>query len=359
MGWDYEMVPKKFQSVVLTWFEKHGRKTLPWQINIDPYRVWVSEIMLQQTQVSTVIDYFQRFMKQFPDIKTLAKTPLDEVLPLWSGLGYYARARNLHRCAQIVVEQYEGQFPNTLEGLTALPGIGKSTAGAILSIAFKKQAAILDGNVKRVLQRFFGIREWYGEPATLKQLWDIAETLTPKTKTAEYTQAMMDLGAMVCTRSKPKCDLCPLQQSCIAYHEDLTTSVPASKPKKQLPTKYTFMLILENKFGEIYLEKRPNHGIWGGLWSFPEIETDIDVEDYCLDHLNYSLKSYETWDTFKHTFSHYHLMITPVHGKLKKETLKMMEADQAIWYKPDGQNEQLGLAAPVKKLLNKLFEVSS
>lgn len=250
----HAMQTKKFQELVLTWFEKYGRKTLPWQVNINPYRVWISEIMLQQTQVATVIDYFQRFTKRFPTIETLAETPIDEVLPLWSGLGYYARARNLHRCAKIIVEQHHGEFPSTLEQLVELPGIGKSTAGAILSIAFKKQAAILDGNVKRVLQRFFGIREWYGNPATLKQLWEIAETLAPKTKTAEYTQAMMDLGAMICTRSKPKCDLCPLQKSCIAYHENLTTSIPASKPKKQIPTKHTIMLILENKRGEIYLE---------------------------------------------------------------------------------------------------------
>lgn len=350
------MKPRSFQTLVLTWFEKHGRKTLPWQQNINPYRVWVSEIMLQQTQVATVIAYFQRFMARFPSVDSLAQAPIDEVLPFWSGLGYYARARNLHHCATMLVDQYQGAFPNSLEQLVSLPGIGKSTAGAILSIAFKQQAAILDGNVKRVLQRFFGIRTWYGEPATLKQLWALAETLAPKTRTAEYTQAMMDLGAMVCTRSQPQCNACPLHTQCIAYHEKLTALIPASKPKKHIPTKHTVMLILENKRGEIYLEKRPPHGIWGGLWSFPEIEMDRDIDDYCHDHLQYPLKSYETWDAFKHTFSHYHLMITPVHAKIKRETTKRMEPEQAIWYKPDNENAGLGLAAPVKKLLATLFE---
>ena len=356
LGQGHSMQPKKFQTLVLTWFEQHGRKTLPWQAKINPYRVWISEIMLQQTQVATVIDYFQRFIERFPTLNTLAQTPIDDVLPFWSGLGYYARARNLHRCAQIIAEHYHGKFPDTLEQLIELPGIGKSTAGAILAIAFNKQATILDGNVKRVLQRFFGIQEWYGQPATLKQLWELAETLTPKTHTADYTQAMMDLGATICTRARPKCPDCPLQKSCIAFHENLTTVIPISKPKKQLPTKHTLMLILENKHGEIYLEKRPDQGIWGGLWSLPEADPDIDIEDYCANCLRYAVKSYEPWDSFKHTFSHYHLMITPVHAKLKKEPLKKIAPGQAIWYKPDDLNEQLGLAAPVKKLLNKLFE---
>lgn len=353
------MKPKTFQKNVLNWFEHSGRKNLPWQKNITPYRVWVSEIMLQQTQVGTVIDYFNRFMAVFPTIHSLSKAPTDDVLTLWTGLGYYARARNLHKCAKLVCEEHKGKFPNTLDSLMALPGIGKSTAGAILSIAFQQPAAILDGNVKRVLQRFYGIETWYGTPNTLKKLWEIAENLKPQERTADYTQAMMDLGATLCTRSKPDCPHCPLKRHCIAYKENLTASIPAKKPKKRLPTKKTRLLMLENKHGEIYLEKRPNTGIWGGLWSFPEIPLEDKITEHCQQHLQTDLNNIKTWDSFKHTFSHYHLIITPVHATLKHPSLKLMAPEQAIWYNPKQENHTLGLSAPVKKLLNQLAEVTA
>jgi len=228
------MTPKQFQSRLLDWHKQHGRTTLPWQKNINPYRVWISEIMLQQTQVTTVIPYYQRFIKSFPTIKKLASAPLDDVLAHWSGLGYYARARNLHRAAQIIVDQ---GWPDTVEGLSELPGIGRSTAGAILSFAMNTRAPILDGNVKRVLTRAYAIEGWAGNTAVTQQLWALAETLTPKKNIATYTQAIMDLGSLVCTRTKPKCHDCPMHNHCLAEAQGIQGELPTRKAKKLLPTK--------------------------------------------------------------------------------------------------------------------------
>ncbi len=257
------MTPTDFQQNILTWFDQHGRKDLPWQKDISPYRVWLSEIMLQQTQVTTVIPYFNAFIEKFPDINTLANAPLDEVLHLWSGLGYYARARNLHKTAQLIAEL--GYFPDSLEALNKLPGIGLSTAGAILSIAFNKSHPILDGNVKRVLTRFKAVSGWSGDSGVNKQLWAISAQLTPKQRVADYTQAIMDLGATLCTRNKPKCDACPIKSFCIAKLTDTVALFPAPKPTKFIPTKKLTLLLLRNIDHSILLEKRPPTGIWGGL----------------------------------------------------------------------------------------------
>lgn len=343
-----------FSRRVLTWFDRHGRKHLPWQQGITPYRVWLSEIMLQQTQVATVIPYFDRFVARFPDVQSLAASPIDDVLHLWTGLGYYARARNLHRCAQAIVRDYDGKFPETVEALSELTGIGRSTAGAIVSIAHQKRAAILDGNVKRVLARHYAVDGWPGETQTLRQLWDYAEQHTPKKRTNHYTQAMMDLGATVCTRSKPACHLCPVLSTCQAYAEQNISAYPGKKPKKILPVKSVQLLMLRNPAGDIYLQQRPPQGIWGGLWSFPEIAVDMDVCEYTEDNFS-KVATHEIWDSYRHTFSHYHLDITPVLLQLKKEPARVNEAQQSVWYNLH-QPESIGLAAPVKKLLEKLAE---
>lgn len=262
------MKPAIFQQNVLAWFDQQGRKDLPWQQNITPYRVWLSEIMLQQTQVVTVIPYFQAFITKFPDVESLAQAPVDEVLQLWSGLGYYARARNLHKAARIICEQ--GRFPDTLDGLMALPGIGQSTAGAILSIAFNKSHPILDGNVKRVLARFKAIPGWTGNSQTNKQLWEISANLTPEIRVAEYTQAMMDLGATVCTRSKPACEKCPLTTACMAFLTQTAANFPTPKKAKALPVKQLVFLLLHNT-QQVLLEKRPPTGIWGDYGAYPNL----------------------------------------------------------------------------------------
>jgi A/G-specific adenine glycosylase len=343
-----------FSQSVLRWFDKHGRKHLPWQQNITPYRVWLSEIMLQQTQVTTVIPYFERFTQKFPDVHSLAVAPIDEVLHLWTGLGYYARARNLHKCAQTVVNQYGGEFPDSVEALSELTGIGRSTAGAIVSIAFQKRAAILDGNVKRVLARYHAVAGWPAQADTLTALWEIAETYTPKKRSNDYTQAMMDMGATLCTRSKPKCDVCPLQGGCIAFAQGKQSAYPGKKPKKELPVKEVQLLMLRNPAGDIWLNQRPPQGIWGGLWSFPELAMDADVNGYATQ-LGAKVASSEVWDSYRHTFSHYHLDITPVLLQLSKVPHVVSEA-ASVWYNPH-EPEALGLAAPVKKLLEKLAQL--
>ena len=353
-----------FAQKILHWFDEHGRKNLPWQKNINAYRVWVSEIMLQQTQVATVIPYFERFMLHFPDVHALANTDIDEVLHLWTGLGYYARARNLHKTAIQISTELNGDFPPSVEALSALPGIGRSTAAAITSIAFEIPSAILDGNVKRVLTRHQRIEGWPGTTQTQKKLWQVAETLTPDNRSRDYTQAMMDLGATLCTRSKPQCERCPVQADCQALATDSQASFPNRKPKKALPTKHTHMLIVLNSEGQVYLEQRPSTGIWGGLYSFPEhtpasndtlaemIEGAPSILRQAIDNVA-NIIEIEQWSEFKHTFSHYHLMITPVIIRLNHSPFTVADNNQHTWYAPNAPSK-LGLAAPVKKLLSKL-----
>jgi A/G-specific adenine glycosylase len=342
-----------FSASVLRWFDKHGRKHLPWQQNINAYRVWLSEIMLQQTQVATVIPYFERFTARFPDVESLAVAPIDEVLHLWTGLGYYARARNLHKCAQQVVA-HGGEFPSTVGALAELPGIGRSTAGAIVSIAFQKRAAILDGNVKRVLARYHAIEGWPGQLDVANQLWEIAETYTPKSRANHYTQAMMDMGATLCTRSRPRCAECPLQGGCLAFATGNPAAYPGKKPKKELPEKAVQLVMLRNPTGDLLLQQRPAQGIWGGLWSFPELAIDLDVREFAEDRFE-KVAALETWDSYRHTFSHYHLDITPVLVHLAKTPQVIGEAAMH-WFNPH-QPSALGLAAPVKKLLEKIAQL--
>jgi A/G-specific adenine glycosylase len=342
----------------LEWFDHCGRKDLPWQQDITPYRVWVSEIMLQQTQVKTVIPYFERFMDELPGVSELAAAEEDRVLHLWTGLGYYARARNLHKTAKLICDQNGGQFPETVEALCELPGIGRSTAGAVRSIAHRQRAPILDGNVKRVLARYGAIDGWPGKSDVLKELWKLAEVHTPNERPADYNQAMMDLGATVCLPRAPLCDSCPLSTSCQARQTGNPEAFPGKKPRKKLPVKTTTMLMISNPAGEVFLARRPPQGIWGGLWSFPELDEDQSGDDFCLDSFcldkfNAAPEQSEAWETYRHTFSHYHLDIQPLKVTLAANPQAVMEGERQLWYN-SASPEAIGLAAPVAKLLNEL-----
>lgn len=345
-----------FSSRVLTWFDQHGRKNLPWQINRTPYRVWLSEIMLQQTQVSTVIPYFENFTSRFPTVQDLAAADIDQVLHLWTGLGYYARARNLHKAANTVAKEFGGEFPKTVAELETLPGIGLSTAGAIASLSMNLRASILDGNVKRVLTRFHAVEGWPEQQKIKTELWAIADSLLPDDRFADYTQAMMDLGATVCTRSKPLCDQCPLAKNCVALAQEKISEIPGKKPKKVLPIKTVTLYILRNAKNEILLEKRPASGIWGGLYSMPESEKTTDMP--ALRDITVDANSKLEHPLFRHTFSHYHLDITPVEYSAKENPQGITENRHLLWYPIDQDNlasqTEVGLAAPIKKILKKL-----
>jgi A/G-specific adenine glycosylase len=352
------LTAKNFQKKVLKWFDLYGRKTLPWQHNKTPYRVWLSEIMLQQTQVSTVIPYFARFLRAFPTLQSLAAASEDAVLHLWTGLGYYSRARNLHRTAKILIDTEQGHFPADLDALQLLPGIGRSTAGAILSIAFQQSATILDGNVKRVLTRLYGITEWPGEKKVHDTLWRLAEKYTPLHRVADYTQAMMDIGATLCTRSKPRCGECPLQKYCVANSLDLTALLPKKKSARKLPIREVTLLVLQKNADFILLEKRPAVGIWGGLWSLPEVAgllAEKDVQKICSKRFSYPIKNMQFGEKFRHTFSHFHLDILPVFIAIASKQSKVMEAGQQIWYNVQ-QPSKVGLPAPIKALLTRLAQ---
>jgi len=336
-------------SRLLEWFDVSGRHDLPWQQNPTPYRVWVSEIMLQQTQVSTVIDYYTRFMQKFDSVQALAAAPQDEVLHLWTGLGYYARARNMHKTARHVVEQYEGRFPTTAEGLVALPGIGRSTAGAILSLSMSTREPILDGNVKRVLARHYKVAGWPGKSDVLNTLWECAELTTPHERVAHYTQAIMDLGATLCTRSKPACEQCPLRDTCLALHEGIPTDYPGKKPRKARPRREACMLLVVRN-GNVLLQQRPASGLWGGLWGLPETLANETPED-AADRLGLACDPPETLPDHLHTFSHFQLNISPVRLKVIQEADAVMDDAGSLWYNI-ARPAQVGLAAPVVKLLD-------
>ena len=342
-----------FSQRLLTWYDLHGRHNLPWQHDKTPYRVWVSEIMLQQTQVSTVIPYYQRFMSRFPQVSDLASASEDEVFHYWSGLGYYSRARNLHKAAKKVVEQHSGVFPHSVIGLMELPGIGRSTAGAIAAISMGIRAPIMDGNVKRILTRYFAIHGWPGLTAVANELWTIAEGLTPGQRVGDYTQVMMDLGATVCKRSKPACQQCPLSASCIAHQTGQQHCFPETRPKQTKPVRSTIMLMVINQHGEVLLEKRPPAGIWGGLWSFLEISDPDQISREALAKTGLIIDDCELWQPFRHTFSHYHLDITPALTLVDSQSLRVNECDDYCWFALD-DSRQLGLAAPIKKLLEKI-----
>jgi A/G-specific adenine glycosylase len=341
------MQAKVFQHAVLNWFSVHGRKDLPWQQHPTPYRVWISEIMLQQTQVAAVIPYFQKFVAEFPDIETLASAPLDKVLHYWAGLGYYARARNLHKAAQIITAR--GGFPDDLATLRALPGVGRSTAGAILSIAYKIGAPILDGNVKRVLCRFYGIDGWPGDSKINKELWLLSARNTPQSFTAEYTQAMMDLGAKLCTRVLPRCSSCPLSESCIAWKDGKIDKIPAAKPSKMLPVKRSTFLLAVTRNRELLLERRPPSGIWGGLWSLPQFNDSDAALTWCASRAGVA-STIKLLPERRHSFSHYHLDYAPILALIENRKNNVMETNHSLWYKTQEINA-LGLPTPIKRLL--------
>ncbi len=345
---------------LLDWHAQHGRHDLPWQHPRTPYRVWLSEVMLQQTQVGTVIGYFERFVEALPSLPALAAAPLDQVLGLWSGLGYYSRARNLHRTAQRCVEEHAGALPTTLDALMALPGIGRSTAGAILAQAHGLRLPILDGNVRRVLARYHGIAEWPGLPAVEKQLWRLAESHLPEDRLADYTQAQMDLGATVCTRGKPACLLCPLRESCAAHLQGLTALIPAARPRKALPARGTRMLLLVDARGRVLLERRPQKGVWAELWSLPECAEDADVERAARTLPVRIDDEAEPLPGFRHTFSHYHLDVQPLRWRARAiEGIGegSDSAPQRAWFSA-AELVSLGLPAPVRKLLAEHLEAS-
>ena len=340
--------PNTFASRLIAWQRTHGRHDLPWQGAVA-YRVWLSEIMLQQTQVATVIPYYQRFVASFPDIATLASATEEHVLAHWSGLGYYARGRNLHKAARIIVESFNGEFPHKFADIVELPGIGRSTAAAVCALAFHERRAILDGNVKRVLARYCGIAGWAGEKKVEEHLWQQAESLLPPHDVAIYTQALMDMGATICTRSKPKCVLCPVQSDCVALQSERIAELPTPRPKKAVPERHaTFLLLLHGN--DILLEKRPSSGIWGGLWCPPQFDDEEAAKDW-FERSGMQASGGEKLETFTHTFTHFKLHITPLKVQLERNPLRV-EQRGAVWLDVE---EALGAAipTPVRAMLNK------
>jgi A/G-specific adenine glycosylase len=333
-----------FASALIAWQRRCGRKDLPWQGTGDPYRIWLSEVMLQQTQVAAVIPYYQRFLQRFPTLELLAQASEDEVLRLWSGLGYYARGRNLHAAARTVCAL--GAFPRTAQEIEKLPGVGRSTAAAIAAFAYGERAAILDGNVKRVLARCFGIDGWPGEKAVETALWERADALLPARDIETYTQALMDLGATVCTRSSPRCGACPVQVDCVARRENTTALIPAARPRKPLPGKsVTWLLLCDSK--EILLEKRPAPGLWGGLWSFPEAPAK-NLEAYCRGSLGCEIASKRLLQPLQHAFTHFRLRIRPLLCEVSRTM--QVESPGRLWL-PVAKAGDAAVPAPVRTLL--------
>jgi len=337
-----------FAVRLLSWWEAHGRKNLPWQHPRSPYRVWISEIMLQQTQVATVIPYFERWMRSFPDVRALAAAPLDEVLSHWAGLGYYARARNLHKAARLCLSHFGGELPKAAEELQTLPGVGLSTANAIVSQASGRPAAVLDGNVRRVLSRHAAIEGWTGKSAVQKQLWIEAEDRLPDHRGADYTQAIMDLGAMVCTRGKPACSRCPVSEDCLALKRGLVLELPTPKPRTKVGERTIHMLVVRDANGRVLLEKRPPQGVWGGLWSLPEGD---DPESVAL-RLGFSGAGTRPLPPFEHRLSHLKLSIYPS-LLVTDPSPQVQSGERRDWFGPEDQ-ASLGLPRPVASLLGKL-----
>ena len=342
-----------FAPRLLAWYARHGRHDLPWKREPTPYRVWVSEIMLQQTQVATVLSYFAPFVARFPDVAALAAADVDEVLHRWSGLGYYARARNLHRAARVVRERHGGEMPGDIDALTALPGIGASTAGAILALAKGERHPILDANVQRVLCRYHAIDGWPGQGAVRKQLWALAERHTPQSEVAAYTQAIMDLGATLCTRRRPVCALCPLENGCGARAEHRQHELPAPRPKRERPQRRTAFLILRDAGGAFLLERRPPSGVWGGLFGFPEGVPGGDLRAECERRFDVEVKAMQRLGDLHHGFTHYALDIEPHLFDVVRRGSELRDGDGRIWHRP-GDALEVGLAVPVSRLMEML-----
>ncbi len=339
-----------FNIPLLAWFDQHGRKDLPWQKQRSPYRVWISEMMLQQTQVITVIPYFLKFMARFPNIETLALATEDDVLSYWSGLGYYSRARYIHKTAIIIHTHFMNQFPDDLETLKKLPGIGLSTAAAIASLAFNKPTAILDGNVKRVLSRYFQVAGAPDSARVKQQLWQLANDCMAQERCADYTQAIMDLGATCCKSKKPNCQACPLNPSCLAYKNEVVHDYPHKKTKKSLPTKEQQFLVLYNKDNLIYLEKRPPTGLWGGLWCLPSIDMNVCPKSYVYDNYKIRVENSVELTKIKHSFSHFNLHITALSMKSHQSDSLVLESS-GRWLSID-DIKTLGIAKPVNDIIN-------
>ncbi len=340
---------------LLAWWVVSGRKDLPWQQNPTRYRVWVSEVMLQQTQVATVERYFDHFMQVFPAISDLAAADPDRVLHLWSGLGYYARARNLHKAARMIVDDHHGELPDDVNALQQLPGIGRSTAGAILALADGRPHPILDGNAKRVYARVFGLTGWTGHSAVLKQLWTVADACTPGTDAGLYAQAIMDLGATVCLRTSPGCAGCPLAGPCHARRHGLTDSIPGRRPQRVKPQRATVVVLAIRDDGAILLQKRPDAGVWGGLWCFPETDAVERVGQWCHATIGHEPQATRVRSVVRHSFTHFDLDMTPVEAQLKAVDTRLMDGDGWLWYNRD-QPATVGLAAPVARLLETIGE---
>ena len=339
-----------FATQLLDWFDRSGRHDLPWLHPRTPYRVWLSEIMLQQTQVKTVIPYFARFLQAFPTLPDLAAASLDEVLAQWSGLGYYARARNLHATAQACVALHGGDLPRDRDALMALPGIGRSTAGAILSQAWGDRFPILDGNVKRVLARYHGIAGYPGLPAVEKQMWALAQAHLPEGRMADYTQAQMDLGATLCTRSDPACMLCPVQQDCVALRDSRVDELPTPKPGKALPERTALVLLAENGEGQVLLQRRPPTGIWASLWSLPEAADHDSARAWFLRHLAGDYDQAEALAEVPHVFSHYKLRMHPLRWR-NLQARDSVQDDADLRWVGVAELPQLGLPAPIRRML--------
>jgi A/G-specific adenine glycosylase len=340
-----------FARTIIRWQRSHGRNDLPWQGTRDPYAIWLSEVMLQQTQVATVVPYYLRFRERFPDIGSLAAADEDAVLRLWSGLGYYSRARNLHRAAQAVVAQHAGAFPRELADIEALPGIGRSTAAAIAGFAFGARAAILDGNVKRVLARHFAIEGFPGERAVEQRLWQLAESLLPATDIEPYIQGLMDLGATVCTMRSPQCARCPVQANCVARAQNRVAALPARRPGRAVPHRRTAMLVLR-RGGDVLLQKRPTVGVWGGLWCFPELGAEDDPARVARRLYGCEVAGVERLGTLRHGFTHFTLDIDPVVGRVKRVAPRA--AQPGVLWMPLEEAIGAAVPVPVRKLLRAL-----
>ena len=337
---------------LLAWHGAHGRHDLPWQQDLTPYRVWVSEIMLQQTQVATVIPYYERFMERFPGVVALADASVDEVLHLWTGLGYYARARNLHRAAIRVRDKFGGRFPTAFEDVADLPGIGRSTAGAILSLSLGQRHPILDGNVRRVLSRYFGIEGDPVQKEVTEQLWRHAAGCTPERDAGTYNQAMMDLGATLCTRRNPLCAFCPITEDCVARLEGRQHDLPSPRKRAERPERHAFLVLAVREDGNVLLRQRPTTGIWGGLWSAPEFETREEVQHFCFWHLKGASTDVAQLPVIEHAFTHFDLTITPLVVRCQG-SLGVMDGADGLWYNAR-QPASVGLPQPVKVLLEQL-----
>ena len=344
-----------FAHQLLAWFDCHGRHDLPWQHPRSPYRVWLSEIMLQQTQVAVVMPYFQRFVAALPDLPALAAADEDAVLALWSGLGYYSRARNLHATARLCMQRHGGELPRNAEALMALPGIGRSTAGAILAQAWGDRFAILDGNVRRVLCRYHGVGGWPGLPTVQQHLWELAESHLTRTRLADYTQAQMDLGATVCTRQRPACARCPLARRCVAHATGRTAKLPTPKPGKAIPQREAIVLLLRDAKRRVLLHKRPTNGVWAALWSLPQFETFDAAADWHRDRFHGTLDTHAALPAIRHAFTHYRLHLQPLQLLVGKPT-RTLSDDAALRWFATNELPDLGIPAPIRTLLNAVLD---